>query len=59
MLNKQKAKLFYFHKTQNIWNTFFKVRQTSEKSPGEILIVDASFVSSATASFRSDHFVAF
>jgi hypothetical protein len=40
-------------------NTFFNVRQTSEKSPGAILFVEASFVSSATASFLSDHLVAF
>lgn len=40
-------------------NTFFIVRQTSEKSPGAILFVEASLVSSATASFLSDHLAAF
>ena len=52
-------------KLQKMWGnfmnqvTFLSVRQISVKSPGAILFVDASLVSSATASFRSDHFAAF
>lgn len=45
--------------TANRLNTFFNVLQISVKSPGAILLVEASLVSSATASFLSDHLVAF
>jgi hypothetical protein len=39
--------------------TFFNVLDTSEKSPGAILLAEASLPSSETASLLSDHFVAF
>ena len=41
------------------FKTFFNVRQTSIKSPGAIFFVNASLVSSAKASFLSDHFDSF
>nr|GMD05257.1 hypothetical protein Iba_chr06bCG4910 [Ipomoea batatas] len=39
--------------------TFFSIRQISEKSPGAIFFVEASLVNSATASFLSNHLAAF